>query len=117
MALKEKALKRLAEKLNQAGLVWAVGGDWARFQRGQMTQYHTFDIAAENPAAADAILTRLGMRHLEEVSSGLLASYHFDGADIRLSSEALRPEAVAETVTVLGQAVPLMAAEDVRREG
>lgn len=109
MALKEKALKRLAEKLNSAGLVWAAGGDWALCQRGLKEQYHCFEIAAEDPGAADAILTRLGMRHAEEAGTGLLASYHFDGADVLLRAGALQPSAIGETVTVLGQAVPLLA--------
>ena len=45
MALKEKALRRLGEKLTAANIPFAAGGEWLRCQLGQSAVYHTFDIA------------------------------------------------------------------------
>lgn len=119
MALKEKALRRLAERLNAAGIVWAAGGEWLMYQRGIGESYHQFDIVvAENDAArADQILSKLGMRTPHPDSTDAFrCDYHFDGADIALMaglsveghSLPFSAEDIAGSATVLGAAVPLM---------
>lgn len=108
MALKEKALKRLAEKLDARGVAWAAGGAWARCQRGQAETYHRFDIyvAEADAAAADAALSRLGLR--SPISEApFRCAYHFDGADVTLT--ALPALATDGEATALGAAVPLLA--------
>ena len=64
MALKEKALRRLGEKLTAANIPFAAGGEWLRCQLGQSAVYHTFDIvvSSADAARADKVLTKLGMR-------------------------------------------------------
>ncbi|MBR6030222.1 MAG: hypothetical protein IKP40_14155 [Clostridia bacterium] len=116
MALKEKALKRMAEKLNAAGVVWAAGGDWLLAQKGWLRDYHDFEVTAADDEAADRVLTRLGMRQEGDPASGQAAHYHFDGADVTLmSAQSLPgglPESVAqERLTVLGVQVPVLTTE------
>ena len=40
MALKEKALRRLGEKLTAANIPFAAGGEWLHCQLGQSAVYH-----------------------------------------------------------------------------
>lgn len=54
MALKEKALRRLGEKLTAANIPFAAGGEWLRCQLGQSAVYHTFDIVVSSADAARA---------------------------------------------------------------
>jgi len=113
MALKEKALKRLAEKLNNAHITWALYGDYVKVLRGEEAAWHGFEltVSSADAEAADKILTRLGMRH--EEAPGKIA-YHFDGADILLNTalvEGFSADAVGETATVLGVSVPLLKKE------
>lgn len=119
MALKEKALRRLADKLNAAGITWAAGGEWLLCWRGLTQNFHQFDIivAEQDAAAADKILTRLGMRSpVEGAPDTFRCDYHFDGADIAVTAGMVAggqsipfgPEDVEETVTVLGASVPVM---------
>ena len=87
MAFKDKALKRMAEKLNRAGIPYTVGAGWLLCRRGITDSFHDFDVVVPfaQAEAADAVLARLGMRG--EVTRGadtFRASYHFDGADIDL---------------------------------
>ena len=123
MALKEKALKRLTEKLNAAGIPFAIGGSWMLCQRGLLDTYHDFDVfvSMEDAERADRVLTRLGMRHAEETKVGFIAQYHFDGADVELlaglpvGTEAVysfSPEAVDGTGDAFGVPVPLLCLED-----
>ncbi len=111
MALKEKALRRLAERLNAAGIAWATGGEWLMCQRGIWESYHQFDIvvAEADAARADQILSKLGMRTPHPDSADVFrCDYHFDGADIALAA-GLSAEDVAGSAAVLGAEVPLMA--------
>ena len=119
MALKERALRRLADKLNAAGITWAAGGEWLLCRHGLTQSYHQFDIiiAEQDTAAADKILSRLGMRSpVEDTPDAFRCDYHFDGADIAVTAGMtiagqkipFGPEDVEETVTVLGASVPVM---------
>lgn len=121
MALKEKALKRLCEKFAKAGIPFCLTGPWMLSQRGLAIAWHHFDVVVdpEQFPEADRVLTRLGMR--DEVFQSDERSevhYHFDGADIQLYSgfapapvRYRLPESM-DTVSVLGQVVPLMPPED-----
>ena len=84
MAVKEKALRRLADKLNAAGVQWAIGGDWLLCQRGEKAAWHEFEIFVTpgEQEKADKVLTKLGMRN-EEADA---VAFHFDGADIHLKT-------------------------------
>jgi len=75
MALKEKALRRLGEKLTAANIPFAAGGEWLRCQLGQSAVYHTFDIvvSSADAARADKVLTKLGMRQEEPPPAGITA--------------------------------------------
>ena len=119
MALKEKALRRLADKLNAVGITWAAGGEWLLCYRGLTQNYHQFDIIVveQDAAAADKLLSRLGMRSpVEDAPDTFRCDYHFDGADIAVTAGMtvagqkipFGPEDVEETVTVLGASVPVM---------
>ncbi len=124
MALKEKALKRLTEKLTAAGVPFTVGASWLLVQRGILTEYHDFDILTDpgHAEAADRVLTRLGMRSEAGERDGCFhASYHFDGADIDLCTgmafegglrAVIDDGSVSEKVPVLGAQVPLGWVED-----
>lgn len=129
MAVKEKALKRLAEKLNAAGVPWAVGGDWLLTQLGAGEKWHTFQLYTDyaHAAAADKVLTRLGMKSGEkDDGAAFTCEYHFDGADIALTAgpavltapdgsvfhTAFDEGSCAGECTVLGACVHLMPAED-----
>ena len=59
MALKEKALRRLAEKLNAAGVTWGMGAGWLLCQRGILEGYHDFDVMVmeSDIDRADRVLT------------------------------------------------------------
>ncbi len=63
MALKEKALKRMAEKLNAAGIHYSLGASWLLCQKGILDVYHDFDVVVplEEEEEADRVLRRLGM--------------------------------------------------------
>ena len=62
MALKEKALRRLGEKLTAANIPFAAGGEWLHCQLGQSAVYHTFDIVVSAADAARADKARAGRR-------------------------------------------------------
>lgn len=124
MALKEKALKRLTEKLSAAGVTFVLGGGWLLARKGVLPEYHDFDVLvppAEAPAA-DRTLTRLGMRSEAREEDGCFhAAYHFDGADVDLCAGMTFPgglravidsAAAAGTETVLGVKVPAGYLED-----
>ncbi len=111
MALKEKALRRLGEKLTSSTVPFAAGGEWMLCQRGLSDTYHAFDIVVAEADAdrADRVLTKLGMRQMQTSPEGIFCChYHFDGADVTLL--AVRGEAVVTDgeATVLGVAIPLM---------
>lgn len=111
MALKEKALKRLAEKLKAAGVAWVLSGDYALQLRGVDTEWHGFELMVTMDAyeKADKVLTRLGMRHEEEGPAEKAVAYHFDGADILLLAGPRDIEVQAEgEAAVLGVPVPLL---------
>lgn len=127
MALKEKALRRLADKMNAAGIAWAAMGDWALCVQGIGNEWHGFDllVAEKDAAQADKILTRMGMRHEEpDGASVLRAAYHFDGADIMMTAglaiaaegavyhAVLDADAIGGTQTVLGAQVPTLRQEN-----
>lgn len=124
MALKEKALKRMAEKLNAAGIHYSLGASWLLCQKGILDVYHDFDVVVPlaESAAADQVLRRLGMCSGVEMEEDLYrASFHFDGADIDLSAgmrfdcglrAVVNEHTAVETVTVLGVPVALGALED-----
>ncbi len=124
MALKEKALRRLTEKLTAAGVPFVLGGSWLLVQAGVLTEYHDFDVmtAPENAAAADRVLSRLGMRgEAGERDGDFHAAYHFDGADVDLCAgmtfdgglrAVIGADSVSGTAQVLGAAVPLGHLED-----
>ena len=44
MAFKDKALKRLAERLNKAGIPYNVGAGWLLCVRGVTDSFHDFDV-------------------------------------------------------------------------
>ncbi len=124
MALKEKALKRMAEKLNAAGVPYALGAGWLLCQKGILPVYHDFDVTL-SPAdaqAADRILSRLGMRSEAREEDGCFhASYHFDGADVDLCAgmvfpcglkAVFGPDSVSGSVSVFGAPVPMGRLED-----
>ena len=83
MALKEKALRRLAEKLDARGIPFAVGGDWMRCQLGQADAWHDFEVYVrpEDLDRTAQVLARLGMPAGEN-------AWHFDGAEVRLCPAA-----------------------------
>lgn len=124
--MKEKALRRLAEKLNAAGVTWAMGAGWLLCRLGVTEDYHDLDlfVAEADAARADAALAGLGMASAPDTSDGFRRSYHFDGADIDLTSGMtvrredgiyripFGPEDVAGAAQVLGAQVPLMYPED-----
>lgn len=122
MAMKEKALRRLADKLNAAGIPWAIGGSWLLVQKGISDTYHDFDIfvSTADAARADKVLSKLGMRSEVSEEDGFRAAYHFDGADIELNAWQhvsgvpvhFDAACVAEDTAVLGAAVHLMHLED-----
>ena len=125
MALKEKALKRLTEKLTAAGVDFTLGASWLLCQHGILDVYHDFDVVvpAEQAEQADKVLSRLGMRSEAETRDGCFhASYHFDGADVDLCGglffaeyglrAVLNQESAAEKRSVLGAEVPLGHLED-----
>ena len=85
MAFKEKALKRMAEKLNRAGIPYNVGAGWLLCQRGVTDNFHDYDVLVpfEMAEEADRVLSKLGMRgEVRNGEASFRASYHFDGADI-----------------------------------
>ena len=126
MALKEKALRRLAEKLNAAGVTWGMGASWLLCQRGILEGYHNFDVMVmeSDIDRADRVLTRLGMGGREESGDAYHGTYHFDGADFDVMAGVIlhTPEgewhwvfdesAVAGYAEVQGAQVPLMHLED-----
>lgn len=126
MALKEKALRRLAEKLNAAGVTWGMGASWLLCQQGILEGYHDFDVMVKESDIdrADRVLTRLGMGSRKESGDAYHAAYHFDGADFDVMAGAVlhTPEgewhwvfdesAVAGYAEVQGAQVPLMHLED-----
>lgn len=110
MALKEKALRRLGEKLTAANIPFAAGGEWLRCQLGLSSVYHTFDIVVSAPDAAhaDKVLTKLGMRQEQSAPDGTFrCHYHFDGADVTLFSVDAPLDVSGEAV-VLGVRIPLL---------
>ena len=123
MAVKEKALRRLADKLNAAGVTWAAGGEWVLCQAGLLDTYHVFDIyvAEADIAAADRALTRLGMRSEVPSEDAFRAEYHFDGADIHVRAGipgfAFDAGCVSGDTTVLGASVHLLSGEAGARLG
>ena len=121
MALKEKALRRLGEKLTAANIPFAAGGEWLHCQLGQSAVYHTFDIvvSAADAARADKVLTKLGMRQEQPAPDGVFrCHYHFDGyavaracmlrgADVTLLAADVALETSGSAV-VLGTSIPLL---------
>lgn len=123
MALKEKALRRLADKLNAAGVTWAAAGDWMLTQIGAGDVYHQFDliVAEKDLAAADKVMTRLGMKTEHPDEATFHCDYHFDGADISMRTPwvvngqyhmQFDAASIAQDATVLGARVPLLHPED-----
>lgn len=124
MAVKEKALRRMAEKLNAANITWAIGASWLLVHWGVTGSYHDFDIvvAEADVEKADRVLSKLGMKTLEERENGEFhGEYHFDGADIDMRSPytlentyhmQFDASSIAGETTVLGAAVRLMYLED-----
>jgi len=124
MALKEKALRRLAEKLNAANICWGIGASWLLVHWGVTESYHDFDIvvADADVEKADRVLSKLGMKTLEERENGEFhGEYHFDGADIDMRSPYILngtyhmqfdASSIAGEAAVLGAAVRLMHLED-----
>lgn len=110
MALKEKALRRLGEKLTAANISFAAGGEWLRCQLGKSAIYHTFDIvvSSADAARADKVLTKLGMRQEQPAPDGVFhCHYHFDGADVTLLAADVTLETSGSAV-VLGTSIPLL---------
>lgn len=123
MAVKEKALRRLAEKLHTTDVTWAVGAGYLLQCKGVADGYHGFDmlIAQEDVEKADKVLSRLGMRSEDAASDTFHCTYHFDGADVDVRAPFVvegkyhlrfNKASVAEQVKVLGVQVPLMYLED-----
>ena len=124
MAFKEKAVKRLAEKLNAAGVHYQLGAGFLMDRLGVCEGFHDVDVfvPAEETAAADKVLTRLGMRsEPTEINGCFRASYHFDGTEVDLCAgmafdggltAVLGAESVCETVPFLGTQLPLGYPED-----
>ena len=127
MAFKEKALKRLTEKLNAAQVTWAMGGGWLMEHLGVREGFHNFDVyaAPSHREKADKVLTRLGMRGTPVENDGVFeCTYHFDGAEITLHCGlapvwqgesypvVLNEASVMRRDTILGVDVPLMYPED-----
>ena len=122
MALKERALRRLADKLNAAGVCWGVGAGWLLAHHGVLDGYHDLDIlvAEADTERADRILSRLGMRAPAE-ADGFRCGYHFDGADVDVSAGMVLGgryharfdgASIAGEAEVLGARVALMHLED-----
>ncbi len=87
MAFKDKALKRMAERLNRARIPYTVGAGWLLYVRGVTDTFHDFDVLVPFDRAdeADRVLSGLGMRgEVSRTDRTFRASYHFDGADIDL---------------------------------
>lgn len=127
MAMKEKALRRLADKLNAAGVTWAIGAGYLLAYHGIGQGYHDFDIIVDekDAEAADRVLSRLGMRSPQELKGDAFhCAYHFDGADIDVMAGMVihhedgqwhirfDGDSVDKTVSVLGAQVHLMYLED-----
>ena len=108
MALKEKALRRLGEKLSAANIPFAAGGEWLHCQLGQSAVYHTFDIvvSSADAARADKVLTKLGMRQEQPAPDGVFrCHYHFDGADYLTFPRAYERVTPEEIQNFLAQTV------------
>ena len=121
MALKEKAARRLCEKMQKAAIPFVFTGPWMLHLRGADVSWHGFHVVVSRAdyEKTDAVLTRLGMRSpVREDPESCETHYHFDGADICLYAGFPSPcpaYAVPESpacVIVLGTSVPLMSAED-----
>lgn len=123
MAVKEKALRRLADKLNAAGVTWAIGASWLLTHEGVVDTYHDFDIVVAQPDVekADKVLSKLGMKTADADSADFHCDYHFDGADIDMRSPyviggtyhmVFDASSIAGDATVLGATVHLMYLED-----
>ena len=111
MALKEKALRRLGEKLTAANIPFAAGGEWLHCQLGQSAVYHTFDIvvSSADAARADKVLTKLGMRQEQPAPDGVFrCHYHvYKRQDVTLLAADVALETSGSAV-VLGTSIPLL---------
>ena len=119
MALKEKAIRRLASKCRSGSVPMALGGEYALVRHGLTDTWHAFDICCPRSSyeAMDRVLTRLGMKSREEVHEDWCeAEYHFDGADLTVHAGVPRiPFTLPETLPaadVFGEPVTLLPPAD-----
>ena len=136
MGEREKKLAvlcRIAHALNEEGVLWALGGSLLLYFKGRAHEFHDIDIMA-GEADIQAVKRRMcalgellppkpnpgyKTRHfLEFVVDGVevdvMAGFVIvkDGADYDCS---LRPERVAEHISLGGEDIPLQRLEDWRR--
>ncbi len=112
MALKEKALMRLCEKMQKAAVPFCLTGPWRLSLLDPAAEWHGFDVLTDTAhfPDADRVLTKLGMR---QAVSDCEVHFHFDGADIQLyGMKDYAPSEQYACVSVLGQSVPVSSAEE-----
>jgi len=126
-------LARLARVLNGGGVVWALGGSALLYLRGRTDGFHDLDLMVLEADAerAGELLAPLGAAGaarpagqyrsrffleltVEGVEVDVIAGFAIvkDGAEYDCS---LTPEAIAGTVPVLGEPVPLQSLSDWKR--
>ncbi|MBQ9324644.1 MAG: hypothetical protein IJ246_02620 [Clostridia bacterium] len=87
MAFKEKALRRLDEKMSKKGIPYALGGDFLLQALSLAEESHLLSLTVpfEKRGDADAVMRRLGMGHVDcDTPECFLGTYHFDGAEFQL---------------------------------
>ena len=121
-------LARIAAELRQADVTWALGASGLLYFRGLAPDFHDLDlmVALEDAGKAERILDRLGQPlppkpNASIYRTAVFREYTVDGVEVDLMAGmvivkdgaahdcSLRPEDIAGTVTVLGEAVPLHA--------
>lgn len=127
-ARKLAVLARIAGAFRRAEVTWALGASALLYFRGLVPDFHDLDLMVLSPDAerAQEVLARLGTPLPPKASdpiyrSAVFRQYRVDGVEADLMAGmvivkdgaahdcSLRPEDIAGTVTVLGEAVPLHA--------
>ena len=130
---KLKVLHRIARALNEEGALWALGGSLLLYFKGRVDDFHDIDIMA-GEADIERVKRRLcalgellppkpkpgyKTRHFLEfiidgVEVDVMAGFVIvkDGVDYDCS---LRPEQVAEQISLKGERIPLQRLSDWRR--
>ena len=120
-------LRRIAELLNEEGIMWAVGGSLMLFLRGRVKKFHDIDlmVAEEQAEEARALLAQMGTPMPEKPNDRYRTRHYQEfviyGTDVDLVAGfvivkdgvahecPLLPEDITETVDLQGTAIPLHA--------